>query len=126
MDLKEYKFAETHEWAREEDGLVIMGISDFAQEQLNDIVFIDLPETGQAVSKGEEILTVESTKTASAIHSPVSGTIEEVNTELESAPEMINESPFEEGWIVKISPDSPDELGSLLSYEDYKKLAEES
>jgi len=126
MDLEKYKFTEAHEWVLEEDGTLVVGISDFAQEQLNDIIFVELPETGTEVTAGQEVATVESTKTASGIHAPVTGTIEEVNSDLESSPELINQSPYEDGWLFKIVPDSEEDIESFISYEEYQKLCEES
>lgn len=126
MDPTECRFTENHEWAREEEGIIVMGISDYAQQEMSDIVFVELPEVGKRVNKGEEIATIESTKTASAIHAPLEGEIKDVNSELEGSPDLLNQSPYDDGWIAKLIPDSPEELDSLLSYEEYQKLCEES
>ena len=124
METNDCKFTQTHEWAFEEDGLIVVGISDYALISLRDIVFVELPKQGIQVNRGDEIATVESTRTTSTIYSPVSGTIEEVNVDLENYPELINESPFEDGWIVKILPDLIDEIDLLMDCEEYEAILE--
>lgn len=126
MDFKQgFYYAETHEWAlKTEDGFIICGISDYAQDSLGDVVFVELPEVGKAFKKGESFGVVESVKTTSDIHLPVSGEIVEVNNLLKDSPELINQSPFDKGWIVKIKPENPEELSSLMSSDDYKKYVE--
>jgi len=115
-----YKFATSHECISiEEDGVVTMGISDHAQEALGDLVFVELPEVGASFSKGEEFGVVESVKAASDIYAPVSGEVVEVNTELEDAPELLNNEPYTDGWIVKLRLTDPSELEELLSEADY-------
>ncbi len=115
----------THEYIVERDGEYIVGLTDFAVEQLGDIVFLELPEVGASFSKGEVFATVESVKAASEIYLPVSGTIKEVNEKLIDSPELMNESPLENAWIAKIDCDnySADTM-DLMEYEDYKEDAQ--
>jgi len=115
------KFAESHEWVLDNgDGTVTMGISNQAQELLGDVVFVDLPEVGDETEAGETFSLVESVKAASDIYAPVSGEIIEINEELEDSPELINESPYSAGWIVKIKLSDVSELDNLTSSEDYE------
>lgn len=122
---KDLKYASTHEWARTDGGTVTVGITDFAQDQLGDVVFVELPEVGRTVTAGESVAVVESVKTASDIYSPVSGEILEVNTVLEQAPETVNEGPYESGWLFKVRSTDPAELDALLDADAYIKVAEE-
>ncbi|MAC48593.1 glycine cleavage system protein GcvH [Oceanospirillum beijerinckii] len=121
------KYAASHEWVLDNgDGTVTVGISDHAQEQLGDVVFVELPEVGREVEAGEEFSLVESVKAASDIYSPVSGEVVEVNEALEDAPETVNEHPFADGWIAKIKLADSAELENLLDAEAYEaKVAEE-
>jgi glycine cleavage system H protein len=119
------RYAKTHEWAREEDGVYVVGISDYAQSTLSDIVYVELPEVGDEVSKGDEIAVVESVKAAGEVYAPLSGEIVEVNEELEDAPELINTSPFEKGWICKIEAGDEAEWDELLDVDAYEKVVEE-
>lgn len=117
----ELKYASTHEWARQDDDLIVTGISDHAQESLGDLVYIEIPEVGSRVVAGEEAGVVESVKTASDIHAPVSGVVVEINPALEDDPEIINTDPYGAGWIYKIRPDLPAELDALLSADEYEE-----
>ena len=122
----ELKYARSHEWARlEEDGTVTVGISDFAQESLGDVVFVEVPEVGTSVAAGEEVSVVESVKAASDIYAPVAGEIIAVNEALDEEPETVNAEPYEDGWLFKLKPSDASELDSLLSAEDYQALCEE-
>lgn len=112
------KFAKTHEWFDTETYLV--GISDYAQEQLGDVVYVELPSVGKEVKKGELVLTVESVKAAGDIYAPVSGRIVEVNEKLGASPELINKDPYGEGWIFKIEPTNPSEFDELMTEEEYR------
>lgn len=113
-------YASSHEWARRlDDDIVEVGISDYAQEALGDVVYVELPEVGSEVSAGEECCAVESVKAASDIYAPVSGEIVEVNQELDGEPELLNESPYESGWMFRIKASDLSELESLLSAEAY-------
>mgnify|MGYP001214163469 FL=1 len=125
MEDNEIKFLASHEWARLEDnGWVTVGISEHAQDQLGDIVFIELPEVGQKLIQTKEAAIVESVKAASEFFSPVSGEVTEVNLELIDNPEIVNSSPFEDGWFYKIKPSTENDLSALLSAEEYKKSYE--
>ena len=120
------KFLSSHEWARiEDDGTVTVGISDHAQDLLGDIVFVELPEVGKTVAAEGEAAIVESVKAASDVYSPLSGEIIAVNDSLEASPEIINDSPYDDGWFFKIKPDNLDELADLLDAESYADTCED-
>ena len=120
------KFLSSYEWARiEDDGTVTVGISDHAQDLLGDIVFVELPEVGKILSAEGEAAIVESVKAASDVYSPISGEIIAVNSLLEDNPEIVNESPYEDGWFFKIKPDNLDELADLLDAESYADSCED-
>lgn len=124
-EMKRY-YTEEHEWVMpigEEQ--VRLGITEYAAKELGDVVYVELPEVGNKVSSGDEIGTVESTKSASVIFSPVSGEIVAVNEELEDAPELVNEGPLNEGWMTEMQLANPEELAELLSEEDYAALVAE-
>ncbi|MCF7803210.1 MAG: glycine cleavage system protein GcvH [Candidatus Marinimicrobia bacterium] len=123
---EKYYYTEEHEWADydEADSIVTIGITEFAQSELGDIVFLELPDTGEEVDAGDAIGTIEAVKTVADLYSPVSGIVVEVNTALEDSPELINEDPFNEGWILKVQITDSDELTELLSLEDYKGLVD--
>lgn len=116
----ELKYARTHEWVKVEGDLVVTGISDHAQDALGDLVYVEAPEVGQRVTAGEQAGVVESVKTASDIHAPVSGVVVEVNPDLEDDPDFINDAPYGKGWIYKIKPDHLSDVDSLLSSTDYE------
>ena len=123
----ELKYANSHEWARlESDGTIVVGITDHAQDALGDIVFIELPEIGVEVTAGAEVAVVESVKAASDIYSPITGEVVEVNSGLEDQPELVNGSPYEDGWLFTIRVDSEKDYSALLDAEGYKGLVEES
>ena len=113
--------SKTHEWALESDNVIIIGLTDYAIEQLGDIVFVELPEVNSEFAKNEVFATIESVKAASEIYMPVGGRVVEINEELLNSPELINEDVWEKGWLIKIESDTyqEDSLG-LLEYEDYK------
>lgn len=120
---KDLRYTESHEWARREsDGTVSVGITDHAQEQLGDIVFVEAPPPGRKVRKGEAVGVVESVKAASDLYAPISGTIAEANAELASAPEKVNADAFA-AWMYRIKPDDPAELDRLLDAAAYEKSA---
>jgi len=121
--IKGLYYTTTHEWIKVEDGFGFVGITDYAQESLGEIVFVELPEEDDQVDAGGELSAIESVKAASDILSPVTGTIVLVNDELEDSPELINEDPYE-NWIVKIELEDKSELNSLLSAEEYKEICE--
>lgn len=125
MIPKELKYTKEHEWIKVENGSGIVGITHYAQEQLGDIVFVELPNVGRKVNKMEAVAVVESVKAASDIYTPVSGEIIEVNEELNSSPNLINEDPYGKGWIFRIKFTEPKELDELLSAEEYERLITE-
>ena len=119
-------YLETHEWAKlEGDGIVVVGISDHAQEALGDVVFVELPELGIELEAKSEVGVVESVKAASDIYSPVSGVICAINEQLEESPEIVNDSPYDQGWFFKIRASDIEELASLLPAEKYREICEE-
>ena len=116
----ELRYAATHEWARQEDdGSITVGITDHAQDELGDVVFVELPEVGADCVAGEEIAVVESVKAASDIYAPVSGSIIAVNSALEDAPEKVNEAPYDDGWFFRVQPTDAGELEDLLDADGY-------
>ncbi|MFV0449214.1 MAG: glycine cleavage system protein GcvH [Vibrio sp.] len=120
------KFTESHEWVRDNgDGTVTIGISEHAQEMLGDVVFVELPEADTEIDAGDSFSLVESVKAASDIYAPVSGVVIEVNEELQDSPELINEEPYEGGWIVKVKMSDPAELENLKDAEEYLSSIEE-
>ena len=120
------KFLSSHEWVRvEPDGSVTIGISDHAQDLLGDIVFVELPEIGQSIDAETDAAIVESVKAASDVYSPISGEVTEVNPILEDQPEIINTSPYEDGWFYKMMPSDLVEIENLLSPEDYSEVCED-
>jgi glycine cleavage system H protein len=113
------RYAESHEWAKSEGDTVKVGISDYAQDQLGDIVFVELPEKGDSLEKGEEFGTVESVKAVSELYMPVGGEIVAVNSGLEDAPELANNTPYTDGWMIEVKPDNPSEMDNLLTADAY-------
>jgi len=122
---KDARYSNEHEWVRAEGDLYVYGISDFAQDQLSDIVYLEPPEVGDSFGKGEPIGVVESVKAAADLYLPMGGEIVEVNEDLVDAPEVINTDPFGEAWIVKFKAADAGEFEDLMSPEDYKKFTEE-
>ncbi|KAJ8435341.1 hypothetical protein Cgig2_024328 [Carnegiea gigantea] len=122
--LEGLKYATTHEWVKHEGSVATIGVTDHAQSHLGDVVFADLPEGG-TVTAGKAFASVESVKATSDVNSPISGEIVEVNTKLSDSPGLINSSPYEEGWMIKVKPSNPAELESLMGPEEYKKFCEE-
>jgi glycine cleavage system H protein len=116
------KYSTDHEWVRVEGNEAYIGITDFAQEELGDIVFIDITTEGETVEQGEVFGSVEAVKTVSDLMMPVTGEVLEVNEELDGAPELVNKEPFEGGWIIKISLQNPEEVDALMSAADYKEF----
>ena len=119
------RYLETHEWARKDGDEIVVGISDYAQSTLSDIVYVELPEVGDAVAKGDHLGVVESVKAAGDIYAPMSGKIVAVNDALEDAPELVNQDAFGEGWLVRIAPDDAGEWDALLDVAAYEKVVEE-
>lgn len=120
MIPKDLKYTKDHEWAKPEDGKVRVGITDHAQRELGDIVFVELPDVGKKVNKGELVATVESVKAVGEVYAPVSGEVVEVNSALESSPELVNKDPYGQGWILVLRVDNPAELDELMDAAAYE------
>lgn len=118
-------YAKTHEWLRIDENTATVGITDFAQSQLSDITFVELPDVGREVEAGDEVAVVESVKAASDIYAPVAGTIVEVNGDLEDSPDLINASPYDAGWLFKIELRKEEDVDNLMSAEEYTELCDE-
>jgi glycine cleavage system H protein len=119
---EDYYYTKEHEWAQVDENIVTVGITEFAQNQLGEVVYVDLPEEGQKVTQGTTFGVVESVKAVSDLYCPVSGTVIEVNTALMDDPAALNDDPINEGWLVRIEMDSEKELANLMRAPDYKKL----
>jgi glycine cleavage system H protein len=124
MDFDNTRFSEEHEWVRANgaDDEVVIGITEFAAGELGDIVFIELPETGTEVNAGGTMGTIEAVKTVADLYAPVSGKVVEVNSELEDQPDLVNESPYEKGWLVKVSLSDKSEFEKLMTHEAYQEM----
>lgn len=120
------KYTESHEWVRIDGDVATVGITDFAQDQLGDVVFVDMPEVGAVVSKGDSIAEVESTKTVSDIYAPLSGTIEAINEDLDGNEELVNKEPYGKGWLFRIKLSDTGEVAGLLDAAAYARVVEES
>jgi len=120
--LDDRLYTETHEWLLLQDNVGIVGITDYAQDQLHDIVYVDLPELGKKVKKGEVMLEIESVKAVAEVYAPVSGEIIEVNDKLIDSPELINQSPYNEGWLAKIKLSDKKEIDQLLTPMRYREI----
>jgi glycine cleavage system H protein len=118
----ELRYSKDHEWARNEDGNVRVGITDYAQDALGDVVFVELPQVGDKIERGGTFGEVESTKSVSELYAPVSGTVVEVNGDLTDSPERLNDDPYGEGWICVIEPDDVSQYSALLDAEAYREL----
>ena len=121
----ELKYTEEHEWVLVEDDIVTIGITDFAQEQLGDVVFVELPEVGDDLEAGKSFGVVESVKAVSDIYAPVSGEVVEINDELPNEPEIINSSPYDDGWLVRLKLTDPSELDELMDADAYQEFIEQ-
>ncbi len=121
---KDLKYTKEHEWIKIKDDIAVVGITDHAQAELTDIVFVELPEAGKEVKKGEELCVVESVKSVSEIYAPLSGRIVKVNSKLDDSPEIINESQYDDGWLVELEITDKSEVNSLIDAETYKKTIE--
>jgi len=122
---EELRYTPDHEWVRVEEGGARIGITDFAQDALGDVVYLELPTVGTTVAKGDTVGEVESTKSVSEVYAPVSGEVVAVNGELAAAPQRLNEDPYGNGWICTIAASAPGDLDSLLSADDYRALTAE-
>jgi len=116
------KYTSEHEWIRVEGDEVVIGVTDFAQEELGDVVFIEIETEGETLAKGEAFGTIEAVKTVSDLYMPLDGEVSAVNEALEDAPELVNSNPFDNGWMVRIKYSEPSQLDDLLSAEDYRAL----
>ena len=125
MYPEDLHYTKQHEWVRVAEGAGVVGITDYAQQQLGDIVYVDLPRVGTALQQGKVMGSVESVKAVSDIYTPVSGEVIEINEALATAPEKLNGSPHADGWLVKIKLSAPDEIAGLLSAADYEKYVAE-
>ncbi|XP_010052529.2 glycine cleavage system H protein 2, mitochondrial [Eucalyptus grandis] len=123
--LKDLKYADSHEWVKIEGASATVGITDHAQDHLGDVVYIELPEVGAAVAQGSSFGAVESVKATSDIYSPISGKVVEVNEELNKSPGLVNSSPYEDGWIIKLEAKDANEVNNLMGADDYSKFCEE-
>lgn len=121
----ELRYSEEHEWVKEEGGNVRIGITDFAQSELGDIVFVELPEVGDEVTANEPFGSVESVKTVSELYAPISGKVVEVNEDLSDSPEFVNESPYEKAWMIVVEPSNAGELDELMTAEQYEEMIKE-
>ena len=119
------RYTKDHEWAREEGGIVTVGITSFATDQLGDVVFVQLPDAGDTLETGKSFGVVEAVKTVSDLYAPLAGEVVEVNAALADNPATVNQSPYGEGWMIRIRPSDPKEFAGLLSPSDYEKLVEE-
>jgi glycine cleavage system H protein len=118
------RYSSDHEWARLEGGRVRVGITDYAQDALGDVVFVQVPEVGAVVAAGDSISEVESTKSVSDIYAPVAGTVVEVNVDLSDAPQRLNEDPYGDGWIFVVEPSDPGQVDALLGASEYRSLVD--
>jgi len=123
--LKDRRYLATHEWVKLDGEEAVAGISDYAQHELSDVVYVELPEVGDSFAQGDTMATVESVKAASDVYMPMSGEILEVNKALEDSPQLVNEDPFGQGWFIRFRPSAPQEYDALLDAEAYEKLCQE-
>jgi glycine cleavage system H protein len=121
----EARYTESHEWGRMEGDEVVCGVTDHAQETLSDVVYVELPMVGDVFDAGEPYGIVESVKAASDLYAPVGGEVTAVNEELETAPEMVNQDPYGDGWMIRLDPTDPDELDDLMTADEYETFVEE-
>ncbi|MGB8929913.1 MAG: glycine cleavage system protein GcvH [Anaeromyxobacteraceae bacterium] len=122
---EDLRYTKDHEWARRQGVRVIVGITEFAQDQLGDVVYVELPAVGEEVKQGEAFGVVESTKAVSDLYAPVSGKVVEINSPLVDAPEGINDDPYGEGWMIAVEPSNPEEFDGLLDAKGYTALVQE-
>lgn len=126
MNLKQFRFHKEHDWVRPEGDQAVFGITDYAQKTLGDIVYVELPPVGTTVTAGEPYAEIESVKAVSDVYAPVSGSVVEVNEKVIETPEIINQSPYEEGWLVRIKMSDPSELDALMTIEEYEAMLAEA
>ena len=119
MDHKKFKFTKDHEWLNLQEDLAIVGITDYAQSQLGDIVFVEMPELSSKLTASESFGAIEAVKTVADLFAPVSGEVIEINENLDSSPDLVNSDPYNEGWIIKLKIDNNDEINELMNYDEY-------
>ena len=122
MDHKKFKFTKDHEWLNIQEDLAIVGITDYAQSQLGDIVFIEMPELSTKIDASESFGAIEAVKTVADLFAPVSGEVIEINEDLDSNPDLVNSDPYSEGWIIKLKIDNNDEIKELMNYDEYQEF----
>ena len=122
MDYKKFKFTKDHEWLNLQEDLAIVGITDYAQSQLGDIVFVEMPELSAKLTASESFGAIEAVKTVADLFAPVSGKVIEINENLDSSPDLVNSDPYNEGWIVKLKIDNNDEINDLMNYDEYQEF----
>jgi len=122
--MADRKYTEDHEWVEVDGDSGVIGISEYAQEQLGDLVFVELPEVGKVLDRGDEVAVVESVKAAAEVYAPVGGEVLEVNEDLNGDPSLVNTDPFGDGWFAKLKLSDPDELDELMDEDTYKKFVE--
>lgn len=122
---KDLRYSEEHEWVKLEDGKVRIGITHFAQSELGDIVFVELPQVGDDIKKDDPFGSVESVKTVSELYAPVSGKVVEVNTDLEDNPEFVNESPYDKAWMIVVELSDASEIDNLMTVEQYEEMIQD-
>ena len=122
MDHKKFKFTKDHEWLNLQEDIAIVGITDYAQDQLGDIVFIEMPQVSTKIAASESFGAIEAVKTVADLYAPVSGEVIEINDKLDSSPDLVNSDPYIEGWIVKLKIDNNDEINELMNYDEYQEF----
>ncbi|AEB25471.1 glycine cleavage system protein GcvH [Bacillus sp. L381] len=122
---KDMRYSKEHEWVKVEDGKARIGITHFAQSELGDIVFVELPEVGAEIKADEPFGSVESVKTVSELYAPINGTVTEVNEDLDDSPEFVNESPYEKAWMIVVEPADAEEIENLMTSEQYDEMTQE-
>ncbi|MCP1562914.1 glycine cleavage system protein GcvH [Bacillus velezensis] len=122
---KDMRYSKEHEWVKVEDGKARIGITHFAQAELGDIVFVELPEVGAEIKADEPFGSVESVKTVSELYAPINGTVTEVNEDLDDSPEFVNESPYEKAWMIVVEPTDAEEIENLMTSEQYDEMTQE-
>ena len=122
MDHKKFKFTKDHEWLNLQEDIATVGITDYAQGQLGDIVFIEMPQVSTKITASESFGAIEAVKTVADLYAPVSGEVIEINDNLDSSPDLVNSDPYIEGWIVKLKIDNNDEINELMNYDEYQEF----
>ncbi|WP_071392255.1 glycine cleavage system protein GcvH [Bacillus velezensis] len=122
---KDMRYSKEHEWVKVEDGKARIGITHFAQAELGDIVFVELPEVGAEIKADEPFGSVESVKTVSELYAPINGTVTEVNEDLDDSPEFVNESPYEKAWMIVVEPADAEEIENLMTSEQYDEMTQD-